>query len=234
MSYRVQERAIAGVVFDLDGTLYDKRVLERFVICRLPWSLPQLYRYTRTRSSLAGIDCGSWEALRGKTLRRLAPRASGQARWLRWIEERYDPTVREGMATVRAYPGVNTLLRELRSAGLRLGLVSDYRGVSGRLRALGIDREAFDFILATEELGAMKPAPRIVELTLAGMELPGEAMVMVGDRAFTDQRFAEAAGMQFVGVLPCRSSAPDEDLRWKSWSSVRAHLLGRALGLMPA
>ncbi len=234
MSYFVQQRAIAGVVFDLDGTLYDKRVLERFVIRRLPGSLPRLYRYTRTRSSLAGVDCGSWEALREEALRRLAPGASGQARWLRWIDERYDPTVREGMATVRAYPGVNALLRELRGAGLRLGLVSDYRGVCGRLRALGIDREAFDLILPTEDRGAMKPAPRIVELTLAGMELPGEAMVMVGDRAFTDQRFAEAAGMEFVGVLPRGSSAPDGDLRWRSWSAARAHLLGRALGFMPA
>ncbi len=233
MSGNRQVAAPAGVVFDLDGTLYDKRVLERFMIRRLPCSLARLYRYTRTRTSLAGVDCGSWEALQQEALRRLSPSASGQARWRRWIDERYDPAVREGMLAVRAHAGVNALLGELRAAGVRLGLVSDYRGVRGRLRALGIDQKAFDFVLPTEERGAMKPAPRIVELTLAGMQVPGEAMMMVGDRAFTDQRFAEAAGMEFVGIVPCGSSAPEADLRWRSWSAARAYLLSRALGSMP-
>ncbi|HFE44708.1 MAG TPA: HAD family hydrolase [Nannocystis exedens] len=234
MSDNRQVGGLAGVVFDLDGTLYDKRVLERFVIRRLPWSLARLYRYTRTRSSLAGVDCGSWQALQQEALRRLSARESGQARWRRWIDERYDPAVREGMSVVRARVGVNALLGELRAAGLRLGLVSDYRGIDGRLRALGIDREAFDLVLSTEDRGAMKPARRIVELTLAGMRLPGEAMIMVGDRVFSDQRFAEAAGMEFVGIMPCGSSAPNADPCWRSWSAARAYLLRRALGSMPA
>ncbi len=230
-----QRAPLAGVVFDLDGTLYDKRALERFMIQRMLRSLPRLHRYTKTRSSLAGVDMGTAEALREETLARLARTPRRRRSWQRWIDERYDPMVRQGMIhAVSPYPGVRALLSELRDAGLRLGLVSDYRGIEPRLSALGLHLEAFDFTLVTEEQGAMKPAPRIVRRTLQGMGLPGESMVMVGDRAFTDLAFAEAAGMDFVGVLPVAPSTPVSDPRWRTWARARAYLLEIARKDVPA
>ena len=214
---------IGGVVFDLDGTLYDKRALERYMIRRLPLSLLRLLRYTRVRSSLAGEDFGSGEGIQAETLRRLARSERAQARWRRWIFETYDPTVVEGMRrAVRPYPGVHGLLEALRGGGLRLGLVSDYRGIEARLAALEIDPGVFDFTLVTELEGAMKPAPRMVERTLAGMGLPAGSLVMVGDRPRQDQRFAEAAGMGFVGVL-AEGAAPDPS--WQPWEASRELLL---------
>ena len=94
-------------------------------------------------------------------------------------------------------------------------------GVPDRLAALGLAPAAFDFVLVTEEHGAMKPAPRMVAATLAGMDLPGAALAMIGDRAFADQRFAEAAGMRFLGVRP--RGRPDA--RWMPWPDVQARLL---------
>lgn len=215
---------IAGVVFDLDGTLYDKRALERFMIRRLPWGLLRLYRYTKVRSSLAGEDHGSFAAIQRETLRRLSRSARGQVRWQRWIDEVYDPLVLEGMRTAaRPHVGVAELLAELRAGGLRLGLVSDYRGVAERLAALELDADAFDFVLVTEGIGAMKPAPRVIEATLAGMGCAADSLVMVGDRAFADQRFAEAAGMAFVGVLASTKGA-GADPRWQEWEGVRGIL----------
>lgn len=222
----LQDSSIAGVVFDLDGTLYDLRPVERWVIGRLLLSLPRLVRYTRVRKELAGIDLEDWAALEQETLRRLAAEARAQARWRRWIAERYEPTVLRAVARVgRAQPGVQELLARLRGAGLRLGLVSDYRGAHARLRALGIDPGLFHFTLVTEEQGAMKPAARMAAQTLAGMGLPGERLVMVGDRAFADQRFAEAAGMGFLGVL-AEGEAPGPE--WGPWPVVRARLAALA------
>ena len=209
-------------MFDLDGTLYDKRPVERWVLTRmLPW-VPQLLRYTRVRTGLAGLDLADGEALARETLRRLAPDLRGQERWRRWIAGRYEPTVLRAVARAgRARTGVHALLLRLRGAGLRLGLVSDYRGAHDRLRALQIDPALFQFSLVTEELGAMKPAARMAARTLDGMGLPGSRMVMVGDRAFADQRFAEACGMRFYGVL-AGGEAPDS--AWGSWPTLRARL----------
>lgn len=213
--------AVRGVVFDLDGTLYDKRPLEWFMVRHLLLDLPRLLRYTGVRSGLAGADHGSGEAIARVTLERLADSPDAQRRWQRWIRERYEPTLIRGLREAsRLHAGAAELLAELRAAGLRLGLVSDYRGVPERLAALGLGGGCFDFVLVTEEVGAMKPARRMVEATLAGMQLSGEELVMVGDRDFTDQRFADAAGMRFLGV---RSKGP-ADATWMPWDAVRAQL----------
>lgn len=213
---------LRGVVFDLDGTLYDKRALEWFMVRSMPLALLRLLKYTRVRTGLAGVDCEHGEAIARLTLDRLSHDPSAQREWQRWIRERYEPTVLRGLREAATlYAGVPELLARLRAAGLRLGLVSDYRGVPDRLAALGLPATSFDFVLVTEEQGAMKPAPRMAATTLAGMELPGEAMVMVGDRAFADERFAAAAGMRFLGVRP-RGPA---DATWMPWPAVQARLL---------
>lgn len=213
---------VRGVVFDLDGTLYDKRALEWFMVRSMPLALLRLLRYTKVRSGLAGADFGSGPEIARITLDRLARDPAAQRRWQRWIAEHYEPAVLRGLREAAAlYPGVPDLLGRLRTAGVRLGLVSDYRGVPDRLAALGLPHAAFDFVLVTEELGAMKPSPRMAAATLAGMALPGPAMVMVGDRAFADQRFAEAAGMRFLGVRP---RGPTEPV-WMPWHAVQARLL---------
>jgi len=215
---------LRGVVFDLDGTLYDKRALEWFMVRAMPLSLPRLLRYTRVRSGLAGVDLGSGPALAGETLTRLSRDPDDQATWARWIAERYEPALLRGLReTCAPQPGVQALLARLRAADVRLGLVSDYRGVPERLAALGLAPASFDFVLVTEEVGAMKPARRVVDLTLDGMGHPGSAMVMVGDRAFTDQRFAEAAGMRFLGVR----ARGKVDETWMPWSAARERLLHR-------
>ncbi len=218
-------KPLRGVVFDLDGTLYDKRPLEWYMVRKLAASLPRLWRYTKVRSSLAGIDLGDGPALARETLTRLTRDAAAQTRWHAWIQDRYEPTLLAGLrATARPYPGTAELLRRLAGSGVRVGLVSDYRGVHDRLDALGLDPNDFHFILVTEDLGAMKPAPRVAALTLTGMGLGADEMVMVGDRAFADQRFAAAAGMAFLGVRP-RGPA---DGPWAPWPVVAARLAALA------
>jgi len=217
-----QAQPIRGVVFDLDGTLYDKRALEWYMLRSMPLALLRLLRYTRVRSGLAGEDFGAGPAIARATLERLSADPAAQERWQRWIVEHYEPRLIRGLREASAlYPGVPALLARLRAAGLRLGLVSDYRGVPARLAALGLAPEAFDFVLVTEEHGAMKPSARMVAATLTGMALPAAAMVMVGDRAFADQRFAEAAGMRFLGVRP--RGKPDD--AWMPWPAVAQRLL---------
>ncbi|MFZ6180474.1 HAD family hydrolase [Nannocystis pusilla] len=214
--------AIEGVVFDLDGTLYDKRPVERWVLTRMLPALPRLWRYTKVRTGLAGVDFDDAGALARETLQRLASDDRGQDAWRRWIADSYEPQVLRAVERAgRAYPGVAEVLLRLRAGGLRLGLVSDYRGAHDRLRALGIDPALFHFSLVTEEHGAMKPAARMAARTLAGMGLPGERMVMVGDRAFADQRFAETCGMRFFGVL---AGGDPPDPAWTPWPGVRARL----------
>lgn len=196
-----QPSPVSGVVFDLDGTLYDKRPLEREMLRRMPRHLVRLWRYTKVRSSMAGLDLGSHDALFEEALRRLGPQPR-RARWRRWIREVYDPGLMHALGVCHPYPAVRPLLLALRQRGVRVGLVSDYAGADERLRRLGLPPETFHFRMVTETRGAMKPAPRMVAEMLAGMRLPASSLVMVGDRHFTDGTFAQAAGMDYLGVTP--------------------------------
>lgn len=219
--------AIRGVVFDLDGTLYELGPLRRYLILRQLLSLRRLDRYTKTRKSLAGFDAGDQEALFDETLDRLDPKGTRRDRWRQWIREVYDPLVARGTRKVaRARPGARSLLDALRRGGLKVALVSDYLGVDARLEALGIPPALFDVRIETEAHGAMKPAPRIGRLLLDRLGLPAEQLVMVGDRAFADARFAEAVGMAFLGVSEGEPSGPD----WEPFEVVAGRLLAMLAG----
>ena len=122
------------MVFDLDGTLYDKRPVERYVIARMLLSFGRLRRYTKVRQSLAGADLGSGEAIAAETLARLASGAAEREAWRRWIAERYEPLVLRAVGRAgRAQDGAAALLARLRAryptdqaTGFRAG---DFRGV---------------------------------------------------------------------------------------------------------
>jgi phosphoglycolate phosphatase-like HAD superfamily hydrolase len=219
------DRNVRGIVFDLDGTMYPLGRLRLYVMLALsPW-LGRLRRYTALRAELAGEDFGSGEALWAETLARLARDPAEQAAWGSWIRARYDRVVAQGMRTVaRARPGLPAALTRLQASGVQLAVVSDYRGVDERLRELGLDPEVFALRLETEALGAMKPAPRIASLTEERLGIPGPQLLVVGDRAFTDQRFADALGARFLGVADRQPAKPG----FFAWPEVLARIFAAA------
>jgi HAD superfamily hydrolase (TIGR01549 family) len=97
------------------------------------------------------------------------------------------------------YPDVLPVVSELRRAGLRLGIVSDWgSNLLPIIHGLGLAAE-LDFVLASGAVGFSKRDPALYRLAAkrAGVE-PGEAL-MVGDTISADVEGAEAAGMD--GVL---------------------------------
>ena len=96
------------------------------------------------------------------------------------------------------YPDVLPALRELRAAGLRLGIISDWgSNLLPIIEGLGLDQQ-LDFVLASGAEGVSKPDPAFFRLaaTRAGVP-PGEAL-MVGDSYRADVEGARSAGMAAV------------------------------------
>jgi putative hydrolase of the HAD superfamily len=101
-----------------------------------------------------------------------------------------------GALEFRAFPDVEPALRELRAAGTRLVIVSnwdcslpDWLGPAGVL-------DLVDGVVSSAELGEAKPAPAVFlhGLELVGAE-PGEA-IHVGDSLENDVEGARAAGIR--------------------------------------
>lgn len=139
---------------------------------------------------------------------RLLPALTGQVSRAEWLDgvattlaDRVggDPAARSLMAEWDAYrgeivPEVVEFVREVRAAGIRVGLASnatdDFRV---DLAAFGID-DLFDVILSSAELGVHKPARDFFAAACAAVDAPPERCLFIDDDD-RNIRGARAAGL---------------------------------------
>jgi putative hydrolase of the HAD superfamily len=99
------------------------------------------------------------------------------------------------------YPEVPGVLANLRRAGLRLAIVSNF---DARLlpvcRGLGLD-VAVDAIVIAADGGVGKPEPGIFRAALGRFGIPADSALHVGDSAAEDVEGALAAGIRAVHLL---------------------------------
>lgn len=111
-------------------------------------------------------------------------------------------------ASWKLYPEVLPTLRELRSRGLELGIVSNFDSrLFTVLRGLGL-ADLFDTVTISSLAHAAKPSPKIFELALEQHAVePGEAM-HVGDSVRDDVEGATKAGLAAVLLARQGTQAP--------------------------
>ena len=84
----------------------------------------------------------------------------------------------------RAPPETYTVLDELQTKGLPLGIVSNFpKTLPDLCRQVGI-AGYFDFIIASEEVGISKPDPGILHIALQKAQVKSNEAVYVGDHPF--------------------------------------------------
>lgn len=128
------------------------------------------------------------------------------------------------------FPGAIDLLRELKTRGMRLGLVTN--GVSETHRekiALLQISEMFDAIFLADEVGMVKPDPLLFAHACRKLDTPPSQSAMVGDRYERDISGAIEAGLYTVWVnvrgerVPAGARPPDAIVN--GIGEVAAHLL---------
>ncbi|MCM3627565.1 HAD family hydrolase [Paenibacillus glycanilyticus] len=97
------------------------------------------------------------------------------------------------------YPGLVTMLSELRDASFKLGMITNGRAFYQRskIRALGIE-SYFDDIVISEAVGLRKPDPAIFQLSLSNLKLAADQAVFVGDNLKADIMPAKELGMRTI------------------------------------
>lgn len=100
---------------------------------------------------------------------------------------------------LKLWPGALELLVALRGRGLKLGLVTNGFAETHRekLTLLNLE-EAFDEIFIADEVGMIKPDPRLFRLACERLGALPRASAMVGDRYERDIRGAHAVGLYTV------------------------------------
>ncbi len=123
------------------------------------------------------------------------------------------------------YPDVVPVLEMLRSAGLRLGVVSNWdHRLPKLLDRLGLSR-FFDAVVYSAACGVEKPHPLIFERCLRALEVaPGRA-IHLGDHPLEDVEGAAGAGLEAIRVDRRR---PDTDLGRLLGAAIRKRRTARA------
>ena len=94
------------------------------------------------------------------------------------------------------WPGARELLRRLRADGYKLALITNGFSETHRdkLTILQLDG-AFDEVFIADEVGMVKPDPRLFRLAAQRLGVAPEACAMVGDRFDRDVRGGASVGM---------------------------------------
>lgn len=189
---------IQGLIFDLDGTLYDSpellasypRVALEMIAERLGISREEaVRRYEEEYEALwraSGIKPSSTRILVTLT-------GASLDEWAGYLNARVDPA---DYLDPRDYPWLPGLLKRLHRY-YRLGIVSNNnRLLAGRiLSQLGV-MDCFDAILTTTESGRIKPDPTLYLDMAALLGVPPAACLSIGDREWVDITPAEEVGVR--------------------------------------
>jgi putative hydrolase of the HAD superfamily len=176
-----------GVIFDLDDTLNDRSASWNVFVHRL---------FSAYAGRIRTGDAGAVHQTILKSDRdgyRPKDELFGELRErLPWIDP---PSAKELEAFWREHfaacmverDGARLLLREMRSAGLRLGIVTNghTRMQSAKVESLGL-APLVDAVVISETFGVKKPDPRIYEEALRRLSCRSDAVLFVGDNPLLD------------------------------------------------
>ena len=134
---------------------------------------------------------------------------------------------------LQPFPGVHSLLRDLRAAATKLGIITHGLTVkqAEKLVRLGLvpylDPEA---IFISDQIGVAKPNPKLYQTALERSRVRPERAMYVGDNPANDVAPPRSLGMRtcwarLVDRHTCDGPAPDHEIR--SFDELRALLRDR-------
>ena len=181
-----RKQPIFGVIFDLDDTLYSEKQYVRSgykAVAKLlgdEFLADRLWLY---------FDNGK-------------PAIDELLNELGCIERKEEclEAYREQIPEITLYDGVVDLILELKSKGIKVGIITDGRvsGQKKKIQALGLDK-LIDDIIITDELGGTqfrKPCDIAFRIMQRRWRIPFEQMMYVGDNAGKDFQAPRQLGMR--------------------------------------
>ncbi|MBC5810456.1 MAG: HAD family hydrolase [Candidatus Eremiobacteraeota bacterium] len=214
---------MAAVLFDLDDTLHDDTATYRRAAERVAVEIGAERGLSAERLLAAYIEHveAFWKNLVAEDLAKslVGVRA---AMWRAALEEAGDSPDGD-LATraadtynryrkehLRLWPGALELLSYLREHGIRLGLLTNGFAETHREKIVLLQLEdAFDEVFIADEMGMLKPDPRLFRAACERLGAPPFAAAMVGDRYNRDVRGAHDIGMFTVWLNVRRESVPE-------------------------
>ncbi|WP_457752162.1 TIGR02253 family HAD-type hydrolase [Thermococcus sp.] len=183
-----------AVLFDIDGTLLTEMPL-------IQMFLPQVYDKLARKM---GIDKNE---AREQFLTEIFGRRDTYD-WHDWnfffklfdLNMRYEELLKSYPHKLHVYPDTIPTLEWLKNAGYKLGVVTsgpEYQRLKLKLTGL---HDYFDVIVTRDDVGTIKPEPKIFLYALEILNLEPQEAMMVGDSLSQDVYGAKNVGMKAVWI----------------------------------
>jgi len=195
-------QGISAVAFDLDGTLYPNYSLNLRLLPFLVRHWKFVLAFGRARDVIRrelAAQAASAPPSGFDFYERQAQLVAAQLKEQKEeIRERIDRLIYRGwepfFLKIKPFPHVREVLGELKAAGMKLGLLSDFPPAV-KLEYLGLS-DCWDTALCTESIGALKPAARPFEELAKALACRPEQILYVGNSRRYDVEGAKRAGMK--------------------------------------
>jgi putative hydrolase of the HAD superfamily len=203
---------LRGLIFDFDGLIVDTEsaIIESWQAIHREDGLPSRPDVLHALVGHVDVAADIWEAY---------PDDHDKSA----LDRRHRTLARALMAAAPVRPGVDALLAEARSAGLRLAVASNssHAHVEGQLAPRGL-LPLFDAVLCREDVPLGKPEPDLYLAALARLGLPASDVLAFED-SVPGHVAAARAGLRVI-VTPNPATAhhefPHALRRWDSLHSV--------------
>lgn len=188
---------VQAVLFDLDGTLWDRDGAVRQLVHAQHTHFPELAHIPRDRYvdrviELDAHGVGEKGAIYRQVVQEFALPAPLAGALLDHFWASYQQFY-------ELYPEVLPTLRQLADQGLKLGIITNGNRVTqaDKIRGLGLE-PLMDTILISDREGVHKPDREIFNRALQRLGVPAAAAWFVGDHPEADVRGARDAGLTAV------------------------------------
>ena len=189
------------VVFDLDGTLYDKRGLSLRMVLHAPWDLMKMRAERQTRARMKGLWLGTENFVQTYNEQLAQRMGCSPLQAKEWYEQRYMPLMVKLIGKYQPLgEWVLPFVQDCQHKGIKMVVLSDYGFVNEKLQALGLEPSLFDWVVSAPELGGLKPAAELMHHVAERMGVAVEDCLVIGDREDTDGEMARRSGAQFRKV----------------------------------
>lgn len=204
-----------AICFDIDGTLYPRRVLDRnlFRLSVIHPVLSRRYFLARKAMRKEGFPKSMRDA--EAFLKREAELCKVSADVLR---RKFYENLSNFSRRLPAIPEVVSLIKRAREEGIEVYLMSDFP-VKYKVEALGLCPWVSAAFTA-EEFGCLKPDRRAFDTLSERIGISAEDLLYIGDSYEKDIAGAKGAGYMTAHFTPDKKSGKDADYAFSSYADL--------------